>query len=569
MKFPLLDLNLILNLLLALLLPSPALAQLLPADTAWVEKTLRGMTGEEKVGQLFFPADWDTTRTMESIRRYHVGGVWFARTEAHKIAGILNAMQQASKYPLLVTADFEKGAGTYVDGATDLPFNMALGATRNPELAYRSAALTAKEAKAIGVHINFAPVLDVNNNPKNPVINARSFGEDPELVAIMGIAAIKGYQENGILATGKHFPGHGNTSVDTHAKLGVIEASSQEFDSVELLPYKKVLREAKPSAIMSVHLWVKSLDKDTVPATLSKNIMTGLLRERLGFAGVVYTDAMVMGGITTRYKFGAAVVKAIQAGCDIILFPANLEEGCTALLAAMKSGEISEERIDASVRRLLLSKTMVGLQKNRLVDTSRISALVGTKENYSEAKSIAADCLTLAKDEKNLIPIPPGKKVVVITMSNREGNSMLSRGLVNFPDEMRLRNPGVSDMRLSDSLRNDETAKAFELAKNSDVVVVAAYVKIVLASGTVDLPSAHAKFLEQLVAVNPRVILISFGNPYIGASVPFVPAYVCAYDNARALQDAAADAMYGITHFKGRLPISISESMKYGAGVLK
>jgi beta-N-acetylhexosaminidase len=212
---------------LLLLVISPIHSQLLPADNTWVEKTLKSMTLDEKIGQLFFPASTSSARTLEWIRNYNIGGIWFARVEAKKIAEDLNGFQRASKYPILVTVDFEKGAGTYVDGATDLPINMALGASRDPKLAYEAARLTAREARALGVHLNYAPVLDVNNNPENPVINTRSYGEDPRLVATFAAAAIKGYQENGLLATGKHFPGHGNTGTDTHTKIGVITGSSQ------------------------------------------------------------------------------------------------------------------------------------------------------------------------------------------------------------------------------------------------------------------------------------------------------------------------------------------------------
>lgn len=553
----------------ALFIVCPLFAQLLPPDSAWVEKTLRRMTLEEKVGQLFMPVHREFTSTVELVKRFNIGGIWFARTEARRIVKELNALQEAAKYPLLVSADFEKGAGTYVDGATDLPFNMALGATRTPEIVYRSASLTAREAKALGVHINFAPVLDVNNNPKNPVVNTRSFGENPEMVATLGVAAIKGYQDHGILATGKHFPGHGNTSADSHSQLGIIADDPKEFESIELVPYKRVLREARPSAIMSAHLWVKALDMDTLPATLSKEVMTGLLRGRLGFDGVVYTDAMVMGGITTRYPFATAVVRAIQSGCDVILFPGNVEEGFTALVAAVRGGALQESRIDESVRRILISKTRVGLQDRRGVDPEKVSTSVGTDENYNEARLIAAECLTLVKDEKNILPLAPSKKIGVIVMGNKLGTSMLSRGLVSFPEEMRKRNSSTEEITLSDSLRTEEFARALALAKNSDVVVVAAYVKIILGSGTVDLPPALVRAVEEILRENPNVVLISFGNPYIGASVRGVPTYICAYDNAKALQDVAADALFGKIHFKGKLPVTVSESMKFGSGIMK
>ena len=544
-------------------------AQLLPADDAWVNRMLKSMTLDEKIGQLFVPVHSDVPKTVEWIKNYGIGGIWFARTEARKIAVELNSLQEASKYPLLVTVDFEKGAGTYIDGATDLPINMALGASRDPKLVYAAARLTAKEARAIGVHLNYAPVLDVNNNPDNPVINTRSYGEDPRLVATLGSAAVKGYQESGLLATGKHFPGHGNTGTDTHAKLGVVTSSPKEFESLELLPYKEVLKKAMPSSIMSAHLWIRAIDADTVPATLSSNAMTKLLRGRLKFDGIVFTDAMAMGGITTRYPFDVATVKAIQAGCDVILFPGDLAKGIQAIRQAVANGQLAEKRIDESVRRILRAKTRVGIHEQRLVNVDKISRLVGTDENYYEAKKIAAKCVTLAKNDGKLVPLKPAQKVLILAISNKEGNSIISRGLVSFPDEIKKLSGSVTELRLSDSLRSDEIGRALKLAAEADVVVVAAYIKIVLSSGTVALPPAHTAFLQKLAEVNQRVALVSFGNPYIGASAPAIPAYICAFDNAKALQEATAEALYGKAPFRGKLPVTVSEKMKFGVGLTK
>jgi len=544
-------------------------AQLLPADDAWVNRMLKSMTLDEKIGQLFVPVHSDVPKTVEWIKNYGIGGIWFARTEARKIAVELNSLQEASKYPLLVTVDFEKGAGTYIDGATDLPINMALGASRDPKLVYAAARLTAKEARAIGVHLNYAPVLDVNNNPDNPVINTRSYGEDPRLVATLGSAAVKGYQESGLLATGKHFPGHGNTGTDTHAKLGVVTSSRKEFESLELLPYKEVLKKAMPSSIMSAHLWIRAIDADTVPATLSSNAMTKLLRGRLKFDGIVFTDAMAMGGITTRYPFDVATVKAIQAGCDVILFPGDLAKGIQAIRQAVANGQLAEKRIDESVRRILRAKTRVGIHEQRLVNVDKISRLVGTDENYYEAKKIAAKCVTLAKNDGKLVPLKPAQKVLILAISNKEGNSIISRGLVSFPDEIKKLSGSVTELRLSDSLRSDEIGRALKLAAEADVVVVAAYIKIVLSSGTVALPPAHTAFLQKLAEVNQRVALVSFGNPYIGASAPAIPAYICAFDNAKALQEATAEALYGKAPFRGKLPVTVSEKMKFGVGLTK
>ena len=558
----------ILALLVIVLASAPSRAQLLPVDKTWVEQTSKGMTLDEKIGQLFMPVHTTVEQTESWIQQYHVGGIWFARTEARKIAEELNAFQALSKYPLLISVDFEKGAGTYVDGGTDLPINMALGATRDPGLVYEAAALTATEARALGVHINFAPVMDVNNNPQNPVINTRSYGEDPKLVAELAAAAIRGYQENGLLATGKHFPGHVNTGVDSHAMFGVVTGNQNEFESVELFPYTKVFQTSRPSSIMSAHLWIRSLDADTVPATLSSNVITNLLRKRLSFDGIVFTDAMVMGGITTRYPFDVATVKALQAGCDIILFPGDLEKGIQAVKQAVEQGYLSEERIEESVKRILRAKTQVGLHKKREIDLAKVTERVGTEQNYQAAKAIAAQCLTLAKNERGLVPLTSAKKILVLTMSNKEGNSMVSRGLVSFPDEVRKLSPTATDSRLSDAMTTNEVDQALALAKNADVVVVSAYINIVLNSGTVELPPAHSAFLTRLIRENPNVVLISFGNPYIGASVPNIPVYVCTYDNAKALQETAAEALFGKIPFRGKLPVTVTETMHYGWGIV-
>ncbi|MBM4160888.1 MAG: glycoside hydrolase family 3 protein [Ignavibacteria bacterium] len=557
----------ILALLVIMLASAASRAQLLPVDRNWVEQTLHGMTLDEKIGQLFMPVHTTVEQTEGWVQHYHIGGIWFARTEARKIAEELNVLQTRSKYPLLVSVDFEKGAGTYVDGGTDLPINMALGATRDPRLVYEAAALTAVEARALGVHINFAPVMDVNNNPQNPVINTRSYGEDPKLVAALAAAAIQGYQDNGLLATGKHFPGHGNTGVDSHTMLGVVTADQKEFESTELFPYTKVFQTSRPAGIMSAHLWIRALDADTVPATLSSNAMTNLLRKRLSFDGIIFTDAMVMGGITTRYPFDVGTVKALQAGCDVILFPGDLEKGIQAVKHAVERGELSEKRIEESVRRILRAKTQVGLHKKREVDIMRIGERVGTEQNYRAAKAVAAQCLTLTKNEGSLVPVPSTKKVLVLTMSNKEGNSMVSRGLVSFPDEVRKLSPAAADFRLSDAMTTSEVDQALALAKNADLVVVAAYIKIVLNSGTVELSTAHTAFVNRLVEANPNIVLISFGNPYIGSSVPDVPAYICAYDNAKALQETAAEALFGKIPFHGRLPVTVTEKMRYGWGI--
>jgi beta-N-acetylhexosaminidase len=526
------------------------------------------MTLDEKIGQLIMPAHLDLDQSIDLATNLHVGGFWFAKSEAAKIARELNKLQETSKYPLLISADFEKGVGTHVDGATDLPANMALAASRNPKLAYDAAKLTAQEARALGVHINFAPVLDVNNNPKNPIINIRSFGENPKLVAEMGIEAVRGYQENGLLATIKHFPGHGNTSVDSHSKLGMIESSPAEFENVELYPFRQTLAKAYPAAIMTAHLWLRSLDQDTIPATLSKNVISDLLRKTLAFTGLVFTDAMVMGSLTSRYSLAQASVQVIQAGCDIVLWPGNPRTTFESLKDAVVKGQLSEDRIIESARRVLTAKTKVGLHINRRVDPEKILSLVGTSENDQEAKRISAQCLTLVKDELKLIPLTDGKKTLVLTINSGLRNAMMTRPLITFHEDMARFDPRVSRLTLSELLTKAEVAQAIERAAQADVVVIATYVRVIIGSGKVELPEPQKAFIEQVLQKNKKTILVSFGSPYVASSFPSLSTYLCAYDNAKALQEAATAAIYGKIKFRGKLPVTISEEMNYGEGLM-
>jgi len=542
---------------------------MLEPDYEWVEKTLSQMTLEEKVGQLIMPVHSSVEGSMEFIKKYSVGGFWIARGEVHQFAGELNQLQSASKYPLLISADFEKGVGTYIDGATELPSNMALGASQDPELAYLAGKITAQEARAIGVHITFSPVVDVNNNPKNPIINIRSYGEDPDLVAKLGLAFVRGAQENGLLTTAKHFPGHGNTGVDSHTRLGTVDGTLDELNRVELYPYRFILNHTNLAGIMTAHLWVKALDKDTVPATLSPRIITDLLRKEMKFDGVIYTDAMVMGGITTRYSLETSVVLALKAGCDVILFPEDVARSVQAIVDAVKKGQLSEERINESVRRILSAKTKVGLHKHRLTDIQDLDNRISATEHYEQAKKIAAQTITLVKDDGTFgATLDVKKKVAVLSISNQQGNSIISRGLVSFPDLLKKYNPEIQSIVLNDSITAGEAEQAFRLVQNTDVVVVAAYIKIVINRGDVDLPEQHQKFLKELLSRKKKdIVFVSFGSPYILSYIPELPNYICAYDNSAATQEVTAEMLFSKIKPKGLLPVTILNEYRYGAGI--
>ncbi len=380
----------------------------------WVEQTLAKMTLEEKAGQMVFPNvngvymsdDSPEFKRLEFlVREKNVGGLIFFTSDLYEQVVLTNKMQRLAKYPLLVAADYEHGITMRIDGATPFPNIMALGAVDDENLTFQMAKIIAKEGRAIGVHQNYAPVADVNNNPINPIINTRSFGENPELVAKHSKAFIKGLQDGGMIATSKHFPGHGNTSIDSHLDLPVLKSSLEELNQIELYPFKENIK-AGVMSIMVGHLAVPAIEGDSgIPASLSKKIITNLLKEQLGFNGLIVTDALNMHGITNYYSTSQATIEAIKAGHDCILFPDNPADAIDAIVSAVRNGEISEERINYSVRKILITKKWVGLDKEQLVDIDKISSVVGIKEHLELAKLISRKSITLLKNENNLIPL--------------------------------------------------------------------------------------------------------------------------------------------------------------------
>src|SRR5262252_3646814 len=393
-----------------------AAKNLSPAASAWVESTLRKMTVDEKIGQLLFTTyhgsftatDSDAYKQLvHDVQDLHVGGfivithgspVGILKSQAYPTAVLTNQLQSKSKLPLLFGADFERGAAMRLDEGTSFPTAMALAAAGNPKDAYTMGKITALEARAAGIQWIYAPVADVNNNPGNPIINTRSFGENPATVSEYVAEYVRGVQENGGLATAKHFPGHGDTAADSHIDLPVIRADRQRLDSLELLPFQAAIG-AGVGSIMTGPLNVPALETDpNTPATLSSHILTDLLRTDLRFQGLVVTDAMDMGGITVRFAPGEAAVRAVLAGADCLLMPPVPEAAFEALQSAVKSGRISRQRLDASVRRILEAKARVGLNKNRLVDLGRINAEFGVPSWQDQAQQISDRGITLLRD---------------------------------------------------------------------------------------------------------------------------------------------------------------------------
>ena len=542
--------------------PVESLTELFPVNEYWVEKTLAEMTLEEKVGQLIIPTylkkeDYG----LELIEKIHPGGlIAFPRTPARPLTELINRFQGASYHPLLMTADFERGVGCYIDGATDLLSNMALGATMSKKDAAKAAEITARECRALGVHVNFAPVLDVNNNPENPIINIRSFGEDPKWVAKLGEAWIESAQKHGMLCTAKHFPGHGNTKIDSHSSLGKIEGTREQLDQVELYPFKRAIESAEVACIMTAHLWLPAFESNAIPATLSRKIMTGLLRKEYEFPGILFTDAMGMGGVAKEFSFEESILRALEAGCDVILMPSDPVKAWETILKAAKEGRLKEDRINESVRRILEAKTRVGLHHDRFIDIKTLNALVGTSENHQKAKELAHDSLTLVRHVPETLPLSKTKSTAVILMANQVGKIMVWRDIYSFGDEVKKINPRSEVLFMGDDIEEEEKEKTLRLVEKCDQVIFALYPRIVIGRGNVALNEEQRDFLKKVFDARLPLVVLSFGSPYVLSELPVAPTYLCTYGNAKAVQKAAAEALFNQKNYPGRLPVTLSTS---------
>jgi len=573
-----------------------------PKAERWVRQTLKKMTLEEKVGQLvvpglngvYTPLDSDASEQLERLVHegrvggFHVFGGGEAlppvllnpvygtsgrratRGDPLAIAVLLNRLQRASSLPLLFTADFEGGAGYIVEGATRLPRAMALGATRDEGLAERAGRLAAGEGRALGVHVDFYPVVDVNNNPMNPIINIRSFGEDPAFVGRMATAYLKGIQAGGMLATAKHFPGHGDTATDTHLDLAVIEHPRSRLDAVELVPFKAAIA-AGVDAIMSTHIRLPALDPtEGLPATLSRPILTGLLRQELGFDGLVFTDSMSMHAISRRFTNGKAAAMAVAAGVDVVLDPPDPEAALRGIREAVERGEIPREQVDRSVERLLRAKARLGLHRARTVDVEAVPAGLGGRAREAVAAEVASRAITLAKDDRAQVPLrlPGNARMLVLSMIDyasgwREG----APGRMLIP-ELKKRYPDVTAVEVSDRTTAAEMDLLRALARRSDAVVAATYVRVASYSGRMGLGPAPLSLLEQLAAdAKKPFVAVAFGSPYVGDLAPKVPAVLLTYEVGDAPEAAAVRALCGEAPIGGKLPVTIPGLFPAGHGL--
>jgi beta-N-acetylhexosaminidase len=543
-----------------------------PANGSWVEATLASLSLDEKIGQLIIPATvgmflTESSEAYQQMRRdiieFHVGGYHLlgdvnALHEPAGVALMLNQLQEMAKVPLWITADFEGGVGYRFTGATRLPRAMAMGATGNPDLAYQAGRITAEEARAIGFHVNFYPVVDVNNNARNPIINIRSFGGDPELVSKMARAYIRGAQSAGVMATAKHFPGHGDTSTDSHMELPTIDIDKARLEQIELPPFRAAIAEGV-GGVMSAHIALPRIDTANLPATLSPKILTGVLRDELHFNGVIFTDALNMRGVAAHYPEGEAAVRALQAGADILLYPPSVEQAFKAVKRAVEAGDIKPSRIDESVRRILAAKQRLGLDKNRFADLNKIGKVLGSSEHQQIAQQIIDNAVTLVRDNKKALPLKlmPEQKVLCITLvDNHEGWRDWGPGRV-FLQGLMKRHANTTNVYVSDKTSPAEFDLLKKLAAFSDVVIVNGFIRVAAYKGSIDLSEGEINLLKAFSAMDKPFVFVVYGSPYMLTFVPELPNYILTYEYYPAAEEAALKAVFGEIEFKGRLPIEL------------
>jgi beta-N-acetylhexosaminidase len=548
-----------------------------------INRWMKSLNLREKVAQLVmipFTGHALSTRTHEYrkfvhlIRDVRVGGMILVnvaqgrlmqRAEPHELASFVNRMQRMSRLPLLVSGDFERGASMRVNDTTVFPHAMAFAAAGDPALTRYQGEVTARESRALGVQWVFYPDADVNNNPDNPIINIRSFGENPQMVSRHVEAFIDGAEadrRNRILTTVKHFPGHGDTAIDTHLGLATITADRKRLNDVELLPFRAAITKGVDS-IMTAHISVPAVDTADVPATLSPAILTKLLRDELGFHGLIVTDAMDMGAIVNGFGGAEASVRAIEAGADVLLMPPDAEAAVNAVVAAVRRGQISQKRIDQSVARVLAAKIKVGLDRGRLVDLEAISDVVNSPEANERAQEVADRAVTLVRNERSQIPLrAPDKTCFLLLAESHYSNE----GLV-FTQEIHRRSPNAPVLSLDPSLPDAAMDAAVTRAGFCDAIVVGAFASVAAARGNVALAAGFPKLLDTLVASGKPVTLIALGNPYLLRSFPKVAAYLATYSTVPPSEVAAVKALYGEMAIRGHLPVTIPDLAKYGDGI--
>ena len=570
----------------------------------WVDRTFQELSADEKIGQLIVPSfdsnfvstDSDVYDALARlVRDYHVAGfhVFGATVPAPPVllnaaygtvilgqplaaASLINRLQALSRVPLLNTSDFETGVGFRITGGTSFPRQMAMGAIAGADgerLVREEARITAIESRALGIQVNFAPVADVNNNPRNPVINIRSYGEDPARVAALVAAYVGGAKAGGMIATVKHFPGHGDTDVDSHLGLPVIGYDRKRLQEVELVPFRRGV-DAGAEAVMAAHIVLPSLDPaPQTPATFSRPILHDLLRQDLGFAGLVYTDSMSMDAVAKMVSPDEGAVRALAAGADQVLHSPDPVAAFNGIKQAIASGRLAQAQIDGSVRRVLRAKAAVGLHRRRAVDLEAVPASVGGRAHDALAQDAFARSMTLVKDDRRQVPlaVPRDAPVLYLSVLDYPSGWEIAAPSRTFIPELKKRWPQVTSIELSDhtSLADLDVVRA--IAPRFGAIVASVFVRSTSGSGRIDLAGELVRLLKDLARTTERsgvpLVTVFFGNPYTASFVPELPAMLLTYDFYDQAERAAVRAIAGEAPVTGRLPITLSPQLRAGFGL--
>ncbi len=542
-------------------------------EAKWVERALKSLSLRERIGQMIVVysssefANFSSDRFADlqrQITENKVGGVILSWGSANEVAAITNEMQRLAKIPLLISADYERGLRMRLRSGTPFTTAMAVAASGDTNAAYTQGKIIAQEMRAIGVNWLYAPVADINNNADNPVINIRSFGEDPKRVGELVAAFTRGVRDGGALSTAKHFPGHGDTATDSHIGLATLTVDRARLDSIEFVPFRAAIN-AGVDSIMVAHVAVPKVSGDEMPATLSPKLTNDLLRRDLNYQGIIVTDSLGMGAITKGFPNGAAAVQAIKAGADVALMPPDPKAAIDAIEAAVKSGDLSEARINESVQRILRAKYRLGLAKQRFVDLNAVNRIVEQKSNMLEAQRIAEMSITLPRNQGDMLPLSQERasRTLFIVLA---ADDDIIEGQVLIPQiQQRVRSAKI--LRLDSRTTAAEYAAALEEASRAESIVIAPFVKRAANKGTVALPEAQANFTKRLLESAKPVAVIAFGSPYLIRQFPAAPVYMVTYAIEEPAQYAAARALFGEIPITGRLPVSIPGIFELGAGL--
>ena len=568
----------------------------------WADRTLRKLTLEEKVGQVFMIWCRASFLNVESpeylqwrdaMQKYHIGsfamtvrvdGPFLLRSEPYEAAELLNRLQRDSKLPLLFAADFERGVSMRLQGTTVFPHAMAFGGDGRMEDAESFGRISGEESRAIGIHWNFFPDADVNSNPANPIINTRSFGEDPRQVGDLVTAYIKGAHEAGMLTTVKHFPGHGDTATDSHLGVATVNVDRAHLDAIELPPFRQAIA-AGVDSVMVAHVTVPALDPDpNHVATISPNVVTDLLEKQMGFKGLIVTDALDMAGLTHLFanNIGRAAVEAFKAGNDLLLIPADLGASYEAMVKAVRSGEISRERLDHSVLKILKIKASLGLQVSRTVDVSALATAVGKPENIAFGQQVAESAVTLVRDNGKVLPlktkgtIKGGLPYTTVEETHNQVVGVIFSDDVRtesgrvFGREFRARIPDARVIYVDPRIAAGESDDLLKAVDEAQTVVTAVYV--IPSAGKIGnsmaMADATGSLLQQVLdRAAAKTVVVAMGNPYLASDFPKIENYVCTFSNASVSELGAIKALFGEIAIRGHLPVTIPNVAQRGAGI--